>query len=59
MGRWLFEPEDGGDDWGVEDDHLAKMIEMTGNERFPASVLGRSKYRDRYFDDQGISESSL
>ncbi|KAF8959826.1 kinase-like domain-containing protein [Flammula alnicola] len=24
VGRWLFNPEDGGDDWRFEDDHLAR-----------------------------------
>ncbi|OBZ69641.1 Serine/threonine-protein kinase SRPK [Grifola frondosa] len=54
VGRWLFNPEDGGDAWRLEDDHLAKMIEITG-ETFSASTLERSPLRDKYFDKTGES----
>lgn len=53
VGRWLFTPEDGGDDWSFEDDHLAKMLELSGQISFPKSVLGRAKLRDKYFDKDG------
>ncbi|KAH9929341.1 kinase-like domain-containing protein [Fomitopsis serialis] len=51
VGRWLFHPEEG-EDWSVEDDHLAKMMEMTG-QRFPAPMLERAKRRKEFFDDDG------
>ncbi|KAL0957553.1 hypothetical protein HGRIS_001340 [Hohenbuehelia grisea] len=53
VGRWLFSPEDGGDDWTQEDDHLAKMMELTGQFDFPQSVLERSQLKDKYFDETG------
>ncbi|KAE9399800.1 kinase-like protein [Gymnopus androsaceus JB14] len=49
VGRWLFNPEDAQPDWSVEDDHLAKMMELTG-QQFPDAMLARAKERDRYFD---------
>ena len=52
VGRWLFNPEDGGDDWRLEDDHLAKMLELTG-EQFSKSVLDRAHLRKEYFNDEG------
>ena len=55
VGRWLFHPEKG-DEWTVEDDHLAKMMELTGQSKFPESMLGRAKRRDEFFDDDGPSE---
>jgi len=51
VGRWLFHPEEG-EDWSLEDDHLAKMMEMTG-QRFPAPMLERAKRRKDFFDDAG------
>lgn len=51
-GRWLFHPEDGGEDWSIEEDHLAKMLELTG-ERFSDAMLQRSHRRDDYFDKAG------
>ena len=51
VGRWLFNPE-AGDDWTMEDDHLAKMMELTG-QRFPPSMLARAAHRQKYFDDEG------
>lgn len=54
VGRWLFHPEDGGDDWRLEDDHLAKMLEMTG-ESFVPAVLEHAQLRKEYFDDNGTS----
>ncbi|KIP04126.1 hypothetical protein PHLGIDRAFT_129704, partial [Phlebiopsis gigantea 11061_1 CR5-6] len=56
VGRWLFHPVDGGDDWSLEDDHLAKMLEFTG-EQFPASMLpggSPTSLASKYFDDQGL-----
>lgn len=52
MGHWLFNPEDG-EDWTMEDDHLAKMMELTG-QRFPPFMLERAKRRKEYFDDGGM-----
>ncbi|EIW60025.1 kinase-like protein [Trametes versicolor FP-101664 SS1] len=51
-GRWLFAPEEGGDDWSLEDDHLAKMLELTG-ERFSPAMLERAQLRSKYLDAQG------
>ncbi|KZT01577.1 kinase-like protein [Laetiporus sulphureus 93-53] len=51
VGRWLFHPDEG-EDWSLEDDHLAKMIEITG-QRFPVSLLERAQRRKDYFDDAG------
>lgn len=52
VGRWLFDPEDAQPDWSVEDDHLAKMMELTG-QKFPDTMLARAKERDKYFDKDG------
>ncbi|KAJ3753427.1 kinase-like domain-containing protein [Lentinula raphanica] len=52
VGRWLFHPEAGEPDWTLEDDHLAKMMELTG-QRFPNAMLARAQHRDKYFDEQG------
>ncbi|KAI0029591.1 kinase-like protein [Vararia minispora EC-137] len=51
VGRWLFAPEEG-EDWTLEDDHLAKMMELTG-ERCSAAMLERASFRSKYFDEQG------
>ena len=53
VGRWLFHPEDGTPDFSLEDDHLAKMMEFTG-ERFSAEMLGQARNRDKYFDRNGM-----
>ncbi|KAK7018874.1 kinase-like domain-containing protein [Favolaschia claudopus] len=53
VGRWLFLPEDGGEDWSLEEDHLAKMMELTGHSTFPKSILDRAKNREKYFDEEG------
>ncbi|GBE83460.1 hypothetical protein SCP_0505090 [Sparassis crispa] len=50
-GRWLFNPEEG-EDWTVEDDHLAKMMELTG-ESFTPEVLQHARRRQDFFDDSG------
>ncbi|KAI0761641.1 kinase-like domain-containing protein, partial [Trametes elegans] len=50
-GRWLFAPEEG-DEWSLEDDHLAKMLELT-DERFSPAMLERAQLRSQYLDDQG------
>lgn len=55
---WLFDPEDGGEDWSLEDDHLAKMMEVTGL-RFPSTMLERAQKRKQYFDDAGVSGNTL
>ncbi|KAJ3749044.1 kinase-like domain-containing protein [Lentinula detonsa] len=52
VGRWLFHPEAGEPDWSLEDDHLAKMMELTG-QHFPPAMLARAKNRDKYFDKDG------
>ncbi|OJA19610.1 hypothetical protein AZE42_13233 [Rhizopogon vesiculosus] len=50
-GRWLFHPK-AGETWRVEDDHLAKMAELTGDD-FSDKVLAKSRKRDEYFDKTG------
>jgi hypothetical protein len=50
-GRWLFHPE-AGETWRVEDDHLAKMAELTGDD-FSDKILTKSRKRDEYFDQTG------
>ncbi|KIP04132.1 hypothetical protein PHLGIDRAFT_206381 [Phlebiopsis gigantea 11061_1 CR5-6] len=52
VGRWLFHPVDGGEDWSLEDDHLAKMMEFTG-ERFPQDMITRAQFGSDYFDKKG------
>lgn len=52
VGRWLFHPVDGGEEWTLEDDHLAKMMEFTGN-RFSEAMLERAAGRDQYFNGEG------
>lgn len=51
-GRWLFHPEAGGDDWSTEDDHLAKMMELSG-EQFSPEMLGRAERAKEFFDSHG------
>ena len=53
VGRWLFHPEDGTPYYSLEDDHLAKMMEIT-QERFSEKMLGQSRNRDEYFDQDGM-----
>jgi hypothetical protein len=50
-GRWLFNPQ-AGQTWSVEDDHLAKMAELTG-ENFSDKILAKSRKRDDYFNESG------
>jgi hypothetical protein len=50
-GHWLFNPVHG-PTWRIEDDHLAKMMELTG-EKFSKVTLARSQKRDDYFDEGG------
>lgn len=50
-GLWAFHPT-GSPDFDLEDDHLARMIELT-NEKFPQSFLARAGLAKNYFDDHG------
>ncbi|KDR77473.1 hypothetical protein GALMADRAFT_65701 [Galerina marginata CBS 339.88] len=50
-GHWLFNPQSGST-WSTEDDHLAKMIEVTG-ETFSESMLSASPKSAEYFDKDG------
>lgn len=61
VGRWLFHPVDGGDDWSLEDDHLAKMLEFNGAERWSEAMLERSppEVRSKYFDDEGQRHATM
>ncbi|KAF8910920.1 kinase-like protein [Gymnopilus junonius] len=49
VGRWLFAPKEG-ETWTLEDDHLAKMMELTG-ETFSSAYLARR--RAEFFDENG------
>ena len=42
----------GGQAWRIEDDHLAKMIDITG-ETFSETMLSTCEYRDEYFGKDG------
>lgn len=48
-GRWLFHPEEG-ETWTLDDDHLAKMLELTG-EQFNDTMLNFSLRKEDFFDD--------
>jgi len=50
-GHSLFDPE-GGQTRSVEDDHLAKMMEVTG-ETFSKALLTVSRESNKYFDKEG------
>ena len=50
-GFWLFDPK-GGQAWRAEDDHLAKMMGVTG-VTFSETMLSASRKRDEYFDKDG------
>lgn len=52
VGRWLFHPVDGGEDWSLEDDHLAKMIELTG-ETFSEAMRNRACRGPEFFASKG------
>ena len=56
VGHCLFNPVDGGKDWRFEDDHLAKILELTG-EQFSKSILDRAQLRQEYFNDEGKGET--
>lgn len=59
VGKWLFAPEEAPDQsWTRDDDHLAKMQELTG-ERFSAKCLARANRRSEFFDDNGMLLSYL
>lgn len=51
-GKWLFKPEEG-PEWTKEEDHLAQMMELTG-ERFHPEDLARAHLRVKYLDEQGL-----
>ena len=51
-GRWLFDPQ-GGPTWSLEDDHLAKMMELTA-ENFDDRILAKSRKLDEYYDKSGL-----
>jgi len=50
-GQWLFDPHPG-KEWSIEDDHLAKMIELTG-ETFSDTMLARCRKHNEYFNEEG------
>jgi len=50
-GRWLFSPQ-AGQTWRIEDDHLAKMMDLTG-ETFSNAMLSASRKHNDYFDQEG------
>ena len=53
VGRWLFHPVDGGKDWSLEDGHLAKMIEFTG-DTFGEAMRGRAYLEPKCLDPEGM-----
>lgn len=46
----MFHPE-GGSTWSLDEDHLAKMLELTGDE-FNDTMLKFSLRREDFFDDE-------
>jgi serine/threonine-protein kinase SRPK3 len=50
-GHRLFNPK-GSQAWRTEDDHLAKMMGVTG-VTFSETMLSASRRRDEYFDKDG------
>jgi serine/threonine-protein kinase SRPK3 len=54
-GRWLFNPEEG-ETWSKDDDHLAKMMELTG-DHFSPEVLQQCKDAADFFDEEGTRYS--
>jgi serine/threonine-protein kinase SRPK3 len=50
-GHWAFSPK-AGRTWSIDDDHLARMQELTG-ETLDTSILARSQLRDEFFDRDG------
>ncbi|KDR77477.1 hypothetical protein GALMADRAFT_65792 [Galerina marginata CBS 339.88] len=50
-GHWLFNPQSGST-WSIEDDHLAKMMEVTG-ETFNELMLSASPKGGEYFNKDG------
>ncbi|THH13792.1 hypothetical protein EW146_g6467 [Bondarzewia mesenterica] len=50
-GLWAFHPERGAD-FDLEDDHLARMLELTG-ERFSQAMLARAELSQKHFDNNG------
>jgi len=50
-GRWLFSPQ-AGQTWRMEDDHLAKMMDLTG-ETFSNATLSAGRKYNEYFDQEG------
>lgn len=56
-GRWLFNPS-GGECWTLEDDHLAKMMELTG-DRFTKGFIVDCEMGFEYFDEKCASFPSV
>lgn len=55
-GRGLLKPDvEEGDPWTVEDDLLARMMELTDEEFSEMPMLTRSANRDHFFDDHGMA----
>ena len=53
VGRWLFHPVDGGDDWTLEADHLTRMMEHT-SEKFTQDMMARAQLGSHYLDEEGL-----
>lgn len=51
-GRWLFKPQEG-EDWSFDDDHLAKMLEFMGANKFQGEWLSHASKRDDFLDPSG------
>jgi serine/threonine-protein kinase SRPK3 len=50
-GTWAFDPR-GGSGFSADDEHLARMIELTG-QTFSPAMLDRSELRDKFFNNDG------
>ncbi|KAG2040023.1 hypothetical protein BDR03DRAFT_980352 [Suillus americanus] len=51
-GSSLFNPH-AGQTWSIEDEHLVKTVQMTG-ESFSEKILAKSRKRNEYFDESGL-----
>lgn len=51
IGFWLFEAN-AESEWGIEEDHLARMVEALGTT-FDPSFLTKCEHRDKFFTADG------
>ena len=48
QGHWAFHAEPG-PAWTIDDDHLARILELTGEESFSVAMLARAERRGILF----------